>query len=736
MLKSVMFVTASTVALCVASPAWSDQAPPAGPAKLDELVVTAQKREQSLKDVPISVSVVGQAAIEAARAATVADLVAVTPGVSGTTVSGTTPRIVVRGIGTEDFGVGSDPALGVYIDDVYLGRGVSSISDLFDVERVEFVRGPQGTLFGRNTTAGAISITTRRFNGSTDAYVDASAGDFDARTIKAGAGFALGGGWGLRLAGSHRQRDGFVSNTFGGDIGAIDSTAGRATLSFKNDAWTTALSWEHRHTRNEPGPYLNTILVGGNTYGPVSSNLIQGRPDAPRDDIDTDRVSLRLGRAFANGVTLTSITAYSRFDNAYLEDTDASPLSLLHFGTEGAQDSWSQEFRLNGSTGAFDWFVGASAARDKARSTQFALYAEDDWCGILFGSDCLSAIGAPGAARVRESSIASNTTRAYGLYGDVTWNATTRLHVTGGVRLSRDEKDFSVRYDVGSNALGAVILTPPSPTALAAFGRVDAKGTLTQSLENTEVQPRIALRYELTDRISSYASVTRGYKAGGFNQIQPGPAFRPETITSYEVGVKGDALDRRLRFDAAAYSYTYEDLQVLINVGGSVVTRNAASADGYGLELAATALPTDWLTVSGGLTLQHAEYGDFRPSASENFSGNRLVRTPKVSGSLVVDIDKPVTSTLRALARIDASASSSQYFRPANTAASRQGAFTFVNLSAGVGFGDSFEIRGFATNLLDEKYLVDSQEVVPDLLAYTQRGEPRVVGIQVIARRR
>lgn len=118
------------------------------------------------------------------------------------------------------------------------------------------------------------------------------------------------------------------------------------------------------------------------------------------------------------------------------------------------------------------------------------------------------------------------------------------------------------------------------------------------------------------------------------------------------------------------------------------------------------------------------------------FSGNRLVRTPKVSGSLVVDFDKPVTSTLWALARIDANASGSQYFRPANTAASRQGAFALVNLSAGVGFGDAFEIRGFAANLMDEKYLVDSQEVVPDLLAYTQRGEPRVVGIQVIARRR
>lgn len=738
MLKSSAILTVSGLALCIAQPALAQTATASGPpvpqSGLEEIVVTAQKREQTLTDVPIAVSVIDGAFLERNRTATVADIVAFTPGLSGTTVAGTTPRIVVRGIGTEDFGVGSDPALGVYIDDVYLGRGVSSISDLFDVARVEIVRGPQGTLFGRNTTAGAISITTRRPTESVEGYIDLTGGDFGAATAKAGFNLPLDGSWGLKFAGSYRQRDGFVDNTLGGDTGAIDSAAGRVTLAYDGENWTNFLSWERRDTRNHPGPYLNPILVGGDTFGPITSNLITGNTNAPRDDIDSDRVTLRLRRELGHGLSLTSITGYSRFDNAYLEDTDASPLTLLHFGTSGSQESWSQEFRLEGGSGDFDWFVGASAANDDARSTQFAQYAEDDWCGILFASSCLTAIGAAGAPSVRESSIARSESRAFGLYGDVTWNATERLDLIAGVRISRDEKDFSVRYDVGSNALGPVILTPPAPAVLATLGRLSADGTLNQSLDNTEVQPRIALNYDVTDRISAYGSITRGYKSGGFNQIQPGPAFQPESITSYEIGLKGDAFDRRLRFDAAAYYYDYKDLQVLINIGGSVVTRNAATAEGYGLELGFTALPADWVTMSGSLTLQRAEYGAFRPSPSENFTGNRLVRSPDVTASFVVDIDKPIAANIALLGRLETSYRNSQFFRPANSAFSEQDAYTLANLSVGLRFGEGLEARLFAQNLFDEEYLVDAQEVVPGLISYSQRGEPRFAGLQLIAR--
>lgn len=738
MLKSAMLLTAGGLVLCAVQPAWAqspnaDQAP-APQAGLEEIVVTAQKREQTLRDVPVSVSVIDDQFLERNRSATIADLVAFTPGVSGTTVAGTTPRIVVRGIGTEDFGVGSDPALGVYVDDVYLGRGVSSIADLFDTARVEVVRGPQGTLFGRNTTAGAISISTRRPSDTRDGYIDVTGGELGAASAKGAFNLPLNDTWGLRFAGSYRQRDGFVDNTLGGDIGAIDSAAGRVTLGFDGATWTGHLSWERRDTRNQPGPYLNPILVGGDEYGPITSDLISGTAIAPRDDIESDRVTLRISRELGSGATLTAITGYSRFENAYLEDTDASPLNLLQFGTSGYQESWSQEVRLNGSSGAFDWFVGVSAASDDARSTQFARFGEEDWCGILFAADCSSAIGVPGASSVQESSIAASDNRAYGLYGDVTWNVTDRLDLIGGVRVSRDEKDFSVRYDVGANALGPIILVPPPAVTLAQFGRLGADGTLSQSLESTEVQPRLALNYELTDRISSYASITRGYKSGGFNQIQPGPAFLPESITSYEVGLKGDSFDRKLRFDAAVYYYDYQDLQVLINTGGSVVTRNAAAAEGYGLELGFTALPVEWLTVSGGMTLQRAEYGSFQPSPSDDFSGNTLVRSPDFTANLVFDVDQPIGSNLAFVGRLETSYRSSQYFRPVNDSFSEQGGFALVNVSAGLRVGERFEVRAFAQNLLDEEYLVDAQEAVPGLLSYTQRAEPRHLGLQLIAR--
>jgi iron complex outermembrane receptor protein len=246
-------------------------------AVVDEIVVTAQRREQSLRDVPVSVSVFDEAFLEKSRVDTIDDLATQAPGLSGTAVSTTTPRITVRGVSTDDFGVGSDPALGVYIDDVYLGRGVSSISDLFDVARVEVIKGPQGTLFGRNTTAGAISVTTNRPTDDLEANIDVSYSRFDDVQARGAVNLPLGDGVALRLAASTRTREGPFTNTLGGRLGGIDSQAVRGTFGLERGPLDLTVSLEHRSTRNAPGPYLNPDLVGGERYGPVPSTGA-GRP--------------------------------------------------------------------------------------------------------------------------------------------------------------------------------------------------------------------------------------------------------------------------------------------------------------------------------------------------------------------------------------------------------------------------------------------------------------------------
>jgi iron complex outermembrane recepter protein len=704
-------------------------------AGLDEIVVTAQRREQRLQDVPVSVSVFDDRFLERSRVATVSDLVAFTPGVNGTTVSQTTPRITIRGVSTEDFGAGSDPALGIYIDDVYLGRGVSSVTDLFDVERVEIVKGPQGSLFGRNTTAGAISIVTARPDADAPAgSIEAVYGRFDQFDVRGMMNLPLGDGLALRVAGSSRTRDGFVSNTLGGRIGAIQSQAIRTSLGLEQGRSRANVSFEYRNTRGQPGPYINPFLVGTDPYGPISSNLIDGTADEARDDLEAFRLTFRFETELSDSIRLTSITAYNGFTNSYLEDNDASPATFLHFGTDGRQDSFSQELRLNGESGPVTWFLGASAASDDIASTQYAIVSEEDFCGVLFGADCTTAIGAPGDPTVREASVARSRNTAYAVYGDVTFAATDRLDLIAGLRFSADRKRFSVGFPPAGNLLGPLILVPPSPETLAGFGTVDANGTLRQSYSDTSWQPRAAVNYRASDLVSLYASASRGYKAGGFNQLSPGPAFDPESIWSYEIGVKGELADRRLRFDLSAYHFTYSDLQVLVNFAGSVVTRNAASAKGTGFEASVTASPVRGFTLSGGLAYQDVTYGDFIPSPGEDFSGNRLVRSPRFSANLIADAAVPMSERVELLGRVEFSYRSSQYFRPSNADFERQDGYALVNASAGFGLDERFTLRGFVQNLFDERYIVDASTTVPDFLAYTQRGEPRTYGVQLSAR--
>lgn len=727
----------STIALALgATPVLAQSEPDTSGPEVDEstIIVTAQRREQTLREVPIAVSVFGGDFLEKSRSETVTDLVAFTPGVSGTSVAQTTPRIAVRGISTEDFGVGSDPALGVYIDDVYLGRGVSSVADLFDVRQVEIVKGPQGTLFGRNTTAGAISITTSKPTSETEASAELSYGRFDEVVGRAVMNLPLGEDFAFRVAGSSRSRDGFARNTQGGQIGAIDSQAVRASLGYTGLDTTVLASFEYRNTRNEPGPYINPVLVGTDPYGSVSSNLIDNQSDGPRDNIDSYRASLRIEHEFAGGVRLTSITAYNGFDNSYFEDTDASPLSLLEFGTQGSQDSYSQELRLTGEFGRLDWSFGAIAARDIARSNQFARFSEEDFCSILFSSSCAGAVGAPGNRQVIERSDAISRNTSYGFFGDFTFKATDRLDLIAGLRFSRDEKNFSVRLPRNTNLLGAVIIVPPSDAVLAGLGSLQPDGTLRQTYRDSGWQPRFAINYELTDDLSTYASVTRGYKAGGFNQLNPGPAFRPEGVWNYELGVKGDLLQRRLTFDLAAFHFNYSNLQALVDFAGSLVTRNAGTATGEGIEGSLTIRPLEGVTVSAGAAWQDIRYGQFIAGPGQDFTGNRLVRAPEFTANLVADVDTAVSDKLRLLARGEFSYQSSQFFRPSNDPFTRQSGYALVNASLGLGVGDHLSLRAFISNLFDARYLVDASITVPDLLLYTQRGEPRVFGVETSVR--
>ncbi|GAB5482622.1 MAG: TonB-dependent receptor [Parasphingorhabdus sp.] len=701
------------------------------------IVVTAQRRSESIVDVPISISAYDENFLERSRVEKVDDLVQFTPGVNGANVSTTTPRLNIRGVSTEDFGIGSDPVLGVYVDEIYLGRGVSSINDLFDVERVEIVKGPQGSLFGRNTTAGAISVTTNKPDPfAFDAAASASYGNFDEVSTQAMINTPLGGDWAFRIAGSYRARDGFIDNMLGGDLADTETGAVRAAIAKDGSTFDITLSGEWRRTSDGGNGYLNRILVGGDPFGDISTDLGEGA----RDDIDSYRIALQLEKDFGE-VTLTSITGFSGFFNQdYLEDTDASPLNLLHFGTNGDQDTFSQELRLSGTAGRLDWFVGASAAFDDVRSTQFANYDEDTICVALSeftAAGCADIFGVAGSGIILEESIASGQYENYAIYGDATFALTDRLDVTVGLRYSYDRKDFRARIPVPDNVLGNVIINAPDLNAAAQFGEALLDGTVRQRQSWDSFQPRFVLSYAASDDVNFYASATKGFKSGGFNQLELGEAFDPETIWSFEIGSKGIILDGAVRYAIAGYYYTYDDLQVLVQVQGipAPVTRNAGASEGYGVELELDAEPVDGLRILAGIALQNAEYTEFQAAPDADFSGNALVRSPDFTASMVADYRGDISESSGFFLRGEYSYRSSIFFRPTNQTDVRQQGYSLVNTSAGLSFGDGrFELSAYAENLFDEDYLIDISEVIPELLEYTQRGLPRTFGVRFKAR--
>ena len=695
----------------------------------DEIIVTAQRREQTLQDVPLSVTVIPEAVLERSQISTAEDLVSLSPGVDGTSVAATTPRINIRGVSTEDFGVGSDPALGFYVDGVYLGRGVSSLNDIFDLDRVEIAKGPQGTLYGRNTTAGAINfITNKPVIGEEAFSASVAAGNYDYLRGRATANIPVSENFALRVAGTYRQRDGYVDNTLGGDaLGAERTQAIRVSGLYSGERVEVLLSGESRSTRNGAQPYISVPLVGTDVFGDATTDL----GGDGRDEIDSYRVFADI-TADLGALELQSITSFTGFgDQSYLEDTDASPLTLLHFGTDGKEDTISQEFRLSGANDRIDWFAGVSGAWTDTRSTQSANFAEDSWCLVLAGDSCLNAFGFNGEPLVTESSVASGDFTNYAVFGDVIFSVTDRLDVTVGARYSRTEKDFDLAFPANANLLGPIILTPPSRADLEAFGTVSTDGVLQRNESWEDFQPRFVVAYDVAQNLNVYASATKGFKSGGFNQLNLGPAFDEETIWSYEVGAKG-RLGSTLRYDLAAYYYEYDDLQVLIQLPGlpAPITQNAAQSQAIGLEAQADWTPVDSLTLSGGLSVQDAEYDAFQRDAATDLSGNRLVRTPDFSATFVADYSAPLMGQ-EAFLRGEYSYRDNVFFTPENTEFASQDGFSLVNASAGVVLNDRIRIVAFARNLLDKDYLVDAQTVVPELIQYTQRGEPRTYGVEV-----
>jgi iron complex outermembrane receptor protein len=640
---------------------------------LEEVIVTSQKRQQSLQDVPLSVSAFTGDMLSEGRMADIRAIVDFTPGFSGNTADGFTDALSMRGIATNDFGIGGDPSVAMFVDGIWAGRTGGVMTSMFDVERVEVVKGPQGTLFGRNSIAGAVSTFTNRPQGEFGASAELSLADRDEIEASGMVNIPLSDQWALRVAGYLMENDGYLTNLDGGDdLGYHQVSAGRVSLRYSSDALDATLIAGYEDREQDPSVYW--VPAAGLSEDEVNIDL--GNDGINESDVFESR--LLLDWTLGNDYKIASLTGYKKFNFHYLEDYDGGPERVNDYRQLNEVEYWSQELRLNSpGDGPVTWFVGASVYEETIDGLFDYIYDEDALCRAIsiteapdFGDEFVGPVTGCADADFQdlywgeidpaailegkaERSYVDVESRGWAVYGDFTWAISNRLELTAGGRYTFDEKEMaSVVLDSGG-ALG-------NNFNFEFF----TNGIVSNKSDWSEFTPRIALDYDVSDDVSLYASASLGYKSGGFatfgydlngGEIEDGIApagttpleFDPEEVESYEIGAKTRLLGNTLQVNVALFLYDYTDLQLVYFDQGSPQVANLGEARGQGLELDLRWVPDehwDALVTLSLLDTEITDATDINDIACGVCDGNSLPFAPEVSASTILTYRTPIAS--------------------------------------------------------------------------------------------
>ena len=652
-------------------PEESAQAPAEEVVGLEEIVITAQKRQQSLQDVPLSVSAFSGDMLKDGRMLDVRAIVGFTPGFSGNTEDGFTDALSMRGISTNDFGIGGDPSVAMFVDGFWAGRTGGVMTAMYDIERTEVVKGPQGTLFGRNSIAGAVSVITKKPEPDFAASAELTLADWDHVEANAMLNLPLGDQWALRVAGYVLDNKGFLKNDQGGDeLGFHQISSGRVSLARDGDSFDATLTAAYEDREQDPSVYW--VPAAGLPKERVNTDLA----DNGIDESNVFDLHATLEWALAGDYSLTSLTGYKKFNFRYLEDYDGGPEYVNNYGQENDVEYWSQEFRLNSpSSGKVTWFAGASLYEEKIDGIFDYLYDEDALCRALSVTEAPDFNG-PAAGcddpnfeaywgddidpadilhDKSERSFVNVKSEGWAVYGDFTWSLSDRVDLTAGARYTYDKKTMSDRVLDSGGALG-------NNFNYEFF----TNGAVKDSANWDEFTPRIALSFQVNDDVNLYATASRGYKSGGFatfgfdlhgqdiNDDGSAPAgttpleFDPEKVDSYEIGAKTRLLDNTLQLNASLYSYDYTDLQLVYFDQGSSQVANVGEATGQGLEVDLRWVPNSHWNTTLALSLLDTEITDatdiIAVGACEACDGKSLPSAPEVSGSAIVSYKWPMAS--------------------------------------------------------------------------------------------
>lgn len=684
---------------------------------LEEIVVTARKREESLQRTPISVTAFTGAALAERGMDSTKDLGNYAPNLvsnNGSAVSGNNSAgsYFIRGIGQIDFTLNTDPGVGLYVDEVYIARAIGSVMDLLDLSSVEVLRGPQGTLFGRNTIGGAISLHSQPPAEEAGAKAMVEFGSDNLARARISADLPLSDTFLTRVSASYTTQDGFVRRLADGvELGDTNALAGRiAARWLASDTVTADLVVDGGRHREESPPTRATALDGTSAFGAFHNAVVAGPQCLPppgsltnpacfnsqfltrdpystnatnhsQSDLDAWGAALTIGVEPGDTLRVKSITAYRSTEALGFRDGDNSPHVIAQ-----TQDIWdheqlSQELQLAGKAldASLDWIVGLYYFEEQGTNINLVNFAP---------------------IYIQSGGSVDNDSTA--LFGQATWHATDALSLTAGLRYTDETKRFDPDQFVIEDR-------NPNPAARLPVGFPLVPP---QEVETSisELTPYLNLAYQWSDAVMTYATYSEGFKSGGFTQrvfppLPATPSFKPEFVDSYELGVKITGLDQRLRLNAAAFYTDYTDLQVLALIGVAPTTQNAAQAEIRGFELELTALPTADLRIEAGVGYVDAEYTSIGSQVIGLTQQSEFAQIPQWTGNASVSYRFGFGSGAGLTPRVDWSYHSDVYMDAINTQALHQDSYGLLGASlTWLSADEHWQVRLAGTNLTDEEY--------------------------------
>ncbi|KRB90996.1 hypothetical protein ASE22_12060 [Sphingomonas sp. Root720] len=681
-----------------------------------DIIVTAQRRAERLQDVPIAISAVGADQMSNRNVRTVFDLQGSVPGLSISGFAGVnaTNLVSLRGIAGQPVPIGASQATAVYLDGVYLSKPDAGFFGLQDVERVEVLRGPQGTLYGRNATAGAINIVTRMPTDRVEGVIDGSYGNYNNIALGGYISGPIGQGFSGSLSGSYNDRDGYFRNIVTGNrIGDASSYSLRTKLRYESEGgFDATLSADYTNKESEDLFTPATIVGGRKVFSTktVNTNL----EDQIRTRLKTGGVALTMNAEVSDNFTVTSISSYRRFNFFTVYDIDANATTSIQPIFINKNETLNQEVRGVYDGGALRLTVGGNYYNENAE-----VYLRVN--PLAYTKDQLKLDPRPHS---------KSDLSAYALFGQFEYDISDRLTAVAGLRYNYEKRNFTIDYSTA----GAPGVFPPI------IGRVS----------DTAVLPSFGLNYKIDRDVMVYAKASQGYQSPGY-AYQPGAGgplntFGAEKLWAYEAGIKSRFLDRRVTLNAAGFYYDYTGIQ-LRRLISSLVSRienaGAASVKGGEAELIVRAAPG--LTLNGQVTYSKGVYTSFcegitvgtpqnndavcagTPAPTANRRGNQLNQAPRWTGGFGALYETSLGGDMELKLSANYAWESNSYFTAANEAAVSTGGWHRLDARAALGFGNGLEIYAYGRNLTDDRYTVMAFRFGANVSSVV--NDPRTYGI-------